>query len=35
MKKQKHKAVKWEKHLTQPCIKVLNFLQELELFLHE
>ena len=33
--KTKNKAVKWEKHLTQPCIKVLNFLQGLELFLHE
>ena len=33
--KTKHKAVKWEKHLTQPCIKVLNFLRGLELFLHE
>ena len=35
MKKTKNKAVKWEKHLTQPCIKVLNSLQGLELFLHE
>ena len=33
--KTKNKAVKWEKHLTHPCIKVLNFLQELELFLHK
>ena len=33
--KTKYKAVKWEKHLTQPCIKVLNFLRGLELFLHE
>ena len=33
--KTKHKAAKWEKHLTQPCIKVLNFLRELELFLHK
>ena len=33
--KTKDKAVKWEKHLTQPCIKVLSFLQGLELFLHE
>ena len=33
--KTKNKAVKWEKHLTQPCIKVLNFLRGLELFLHE
>ena len=24
--KTKNKAVKWEKHLTHPCIKVLNFL---------
>ena len=24
--KTKDKDVKWEKHLTQPCIKVLNFL---------
>ena len=33
--KTKDKAVKWEKHLTQPCIKVLSFLRGLELFLHE
>ena len=32
---EKNKAVKWERHLTQPCIKVLNFLRGLELFLHE
>ena len=35
MKKTKDKDIKWEKHLTQPCIKILNFLQGLELFLHE
>ena len=35
MRKQKNKAVNWEKHLTQPCIKVLKFFQGLELFLHE
>ena len=33
--KTKNKAVKWEKHLTYPCIKVLNFLRGLELFLHK
>ena len=33
--KTKNKAIKCEKHLTRPCIKVLNFLQGLELFLHE
>ena len=31
----KDKDVKWEKHLTQSCIKVLNFLRGLELFLYE
>ena len=35
MKKTKNKAVQWGKHLTHHCIKVLNFLRELELFLHE
>ena len=35
MKKQKTNGKKWEKHLTQPCIKVLSFLRGLELFLHE
>ena len=29
MKKTKEKDVKWEKHLTQPCVKTLNFLQGL------
>ena len=33
--KTKDKDVKWGKHLTQPYIKTLNFLQGLELFLHE
>ena len=35
MERTKDKTVKWEKHLTQLCIKVLNFLRGLELFLHE
>ena len=29
------KDVKWGKHLTQPCVKTLKFLQGLQLFLHE
>ena len=33
--KTKDKDVKWGKHLTQPCIKVLNFFRGLELFLHK
>ena len=33
--KTKDKDVKWGKHLTQPCIKTLKFLQGLQLFLHE
>ena len=33
--KTKDKDGKWEKHLTQPCSKGLNFLQGLELFLHK
>ena len=33
--KTKDKDIKWEIHLTQPCIKILKFLQGLELFLHE
>ena len=35
MKKTKDKDIKWEKHLTQPYIKILDFLRGLELFLHE
>ena len=33
--KRKDKDVKWGKHLTQPCIKTLKFLQGLQLFLHK
>ena len=33
--KAKDKDVKWGKHLTQPCIKIMKFLRGLQLFLHE
>ena len=33
--KTKEQDVKWGKHLTQPYVKTLKFLQGLQLFLHK